>query len=670
VRAVVVHGHYYQPPREDPWLEAVEAEATAAPFHDWNERIERESYRAVTAARVPAADGRIARIENALAWTSFDVGPTLLEWLERETPETYAQVLAADRASRERLGYGNALAHPFHHVILPLASRRDKTTEVRWGIADFRRRFGRAPEGLWLPETAVDDETLDVLAQEGIAFTVLAPHQVARPPAHGLPVRYHTAAGRQVAVFVYDGPLSHDVAFGEALEDGVAWARRLLAGAGERPSVVAVATDGETYGHHHRFGEMALARMLAEVRSARGAALTNFAAVLAAHPPTDDATLVAPSSWSCAHGVERWRADCSCQVAPEKGWHQRWRAPLRKAVEWLAGELHAVYEREAGALFADPWAARDAYVGSFGLLGQGDPGFPATQAVRALSEAEVVRARELLEMERDALRMFTSCAWFFDDLGGLEPLQVLRYAAHAIEVAGLHAARLDAGFAQRLAGAVSNDPAVGDARRIYLDRARPALPPVARVAASFAAARRVVPGWPAERAYCYAVEERGDRLQITHRRTGRSWAYETSVHRGGELQVVVSVAAPGAKPVTLQVADLLERERSAVRATLTASLASRALAREDTIALQAGTADAAAVYARALSRALRVLAAGGAAAEAGDVTALLDLHTLHEWPVPFDAQTQFWRWWSALPGPEARALAPIARRLGFSAEET
>ena len=669
MRTIVVHGHYYQPPREDPWIEAIEAEATAAPYHDWNERIERESYRAVTAARVPSADGRIARIENALAWTSFDVGPTLLEWMEREAAETYAQVLAADRASRERLGFGNALAHPYHHIILPLASRRDKITEVRWGIADFRRRFARAPEGFWLPETAVDEETLDVLAAEGIAFTVLAPHQVARPPERGLPGRYRTATGRTIAVFVYDGPLSHDVAFGKALEDGVAWARRLLAGADDGPSLVAVATDGETYGHHHRFGEMALARMLTEVQGTRGALLSNFAAVLAAHPPTEDVALVAPSSWSCVHGVERWRADCGCRTEPAKGWHQRWRAPLREAVEWLARELHAVYGREAGALFADPWAARDAYVGSFGPSGEPDPWFAGTQAARALPEAEAIRARELLEMERDALRMFTSCAWFFDDVGGLEPLEVLRYAAHALELAGPHAERIEPGFVERLAGAVSNDPAIGDARRIYRERARPAIAPVARVAASFAVARRIVPGWRTDRTYCYAVAERGDRLQLTHHRTGRVWAYQTSVHRGGELHVAVSVAAYGGTPVVLQLAELFGRERLAVRAALTSAIAARALSADDTVALQAGTADAAAVYAGALVRALHALASGGTEAGARDVTALLDLLVLQGWPVPYDAQTGFWRWWSALPASEARALVPLARRLGFAAEE-
>src|SRR5512143_14397 len=461
MRAVVVHGHYYQPPREDPWLEVVEAEATAAPYHDWNERIERESYRAVAAARVAGRDGRIARIVDALEWTSFDFGPTLLNWLEREAPDTYAAVLAADAASRTRLGHGNALAHPYHHIILPLGSRRDKVTEVRWGVADFRRRFGREPAGFWLPETAVDDETLDVLAECGIAFTVLAPHQVQGAPPRGLPGRYRTGSGRRIALFAYDAGLSRDVAFGPALQDGVAWAARLVAGATEDPAVVSLATDGETFGHHHRFGEMALARMLCEVQRRKGVVLANFAAVLAAHPPTQDVRLLAPSSWSCAHGVERWRADCGCRVAPERGWHQRWRAPLRQAVDWLAGELHAVYEREGAPLLGDPWAARDAYGERGGPWLAPDPAFVAAMAPRPLSETEAVRAKELLEMERDALRMFTSCAWFFDDLGGLEPLQVLRYGAHAIELAGPAARGLEAGFGRRLAKAMSNDPKIG-----------------------------------------------------------------------------------------------------------------------------------------------------------------------------------------------------------------
>jgi len=458
VRSVVIHGHFYQPPREDPWLNQVAAEPSAAPYHDWNERIERESYRAVVAARVYAPDGRIAHIVNTLASISFNFGATLLEWLERETPGTYAAVLEADRASRARhAGHGNAIAMPYHHVIMPLASRRDKITEVRWGIADFRRRFGRGPEGMWLPETAVDPETLDVLAAEGIAFTILAPHQVEQAPADGSAGRYRTSGGRSIALFVYDGAISHDVAFGSLLKDASAWAERLLAPGkrGHERRLVAVATDGETYGHHHKFGEVALAWVLRELERRRDARVENFAAFLARHRPEQEVKLVAPTSWSCAHGVERWRADCGCRMAPERPTQQRWRAPLREALDWLAGELHARFEQEGGALFADPWAARDAY---------------------GTDRTADGRARELLEMERNALRMFTSCGWFFDDIAGIETIQILRYAARAIELAGADAPRLEAGVLERLARAQSNERAEGTGRDVYLNHVKRRVP--------------------------------------------------------------------------------------------------------------------------------------------------------------------------------------------------
>ena len=458
VRSIVIHGHFYQPPREDPWLNQVAAEPSAAPYHDWNERIERESYRAVVAARVYAPDGRIAHIVNTLASISFNFGATLLEWLERETPGTYAAVLEADRASRARhAGHGNAIAMPYHHVIMPLASRRDKITEVRWGIADFRRRFGRGPEGMWLPETAVDPETLDVLAAEGIAFTILAPHQVEQAPADGSAGRYRTSGGRSIALFVYDGPISHDVAFGSLLKDASAWAERLLAPGkrGHERRLVAVATDGETYGHHHKFGEVALAWVLRELERRRDARVENFAAFLARHRPEQEVKLVAPTSWSCVHGVERWRADCGCRMAPERSTQQRWRAPLREALDWLAGELHARFEQEGGALFADPWAARDAY---------------------GTDRTADGRARELLEMERNALRMFTSCGWFFDDIAGIETIQILRYAARAIELAGADAPRLEAGVLERLARAQSNERAEGTGRDVYLNHVKRRVP--------------------------------------------------------------------------------------------------------------------------------------------------------------------------------------------------
>ena len=406
-RSIVIHGHFYQPPRDDPWTGTIPREANAAPFHDWNERIEQECY------------GPLARA-GSLVSLSFDFGPTLFEWMEDAAPETYAAVLAADRAS------GNAIAMPYHHLILPLSPRRDKTTDVRWGIADFRRRFGREPEGMWLPETAVDDETLDVLAEEGIRFTILAPHQVERAPAGGLPGWYRTAAGRRIALFIYDGPLSHDVAFGPLVNDAAAWTGRLTSATAD---VVAIATDGETYGHHHKGGDVTLARLFQALAWRSDVRVENFAAVLARHPPRQEVGLVAPSSWSCPHGVERWRAECGCRAAPERPTQQRWRAPLRAALEWLSAEVRAIFEREG----------------------------------RALPTA----------LEHQLLRMFTSCGWFFDDIAGIESVIVLRSAARAIEFAGpSEAPRLEAGLLERLALAPSNDPAVGSGRELYLQRVK------------------------------------------------------------------------------------------------------------------------------------------------------------------------------------------------------
>ena len=399
-RSIVIHGHFYQPPRDDPRTGIIPVEINAAPDHDWNERIERECY---------------APIAPSLASLSFNFGPTLLDWMEHHAPDTYAAVVAADRAS------GNAVAMPYHHVILPLCPRRDKTTEVRWGIADFRRRFGREPEGMWLPETAVDHETLDVLAEEGIRFTILAPHQVERAPAGGLPGWYRTAAGGRIAIFTYDGGLSHGVAFGPLVNDAGAWMDRLTSAPGE---LVAIATDGETYGHHHKNGVATLARVVETIKT------ENFASFLARRPPVEEVRLVSPSSWSCPHGVERWRAECGCRAAPERATQQRWRAPLRAALDWLSSEVRAGYAAEGRAI-------------------------PAA-------------------LEHQLLRMFTSCGWFFDDIAGIESVIVLRSAARAIELAGPppEQARLEAGLLERLAQAPSNDPAVGSGRELYLQRVK------------------------------------------------------------------------------------------------------------------------------------------------------------------------------------------------------
>jgi hypothetical protein len=427
-------------------------------------------------ARVLDPDGNIAHRDNLYAAMSFDVGPTLFEWLETSAPTTYAAILEADKISAAKLGHGNAIAMPYHHTILPLASRRDKVTEVRWGIADFRRRFGREPEGMWLPETAVDEETLEVLAEEGIRFTVLAPHQVEFRSPSGMPLRFRGGRGRELALLIYDAVLSGEIAFGRLLSDGALLASRLAPVTPSGAELTAAATDGETFGHHHRFGEMALARAFRIVAERKETRIENFASFLARNPPRDTAVLVSPSSWSCTHGIERWRSDCGCRMAPPKSNSQAWRGPLRDALEWLAGELHEIFAREGRDLFSeDPWRVRDRYGGVMGMPRSEARAF-AAQAIKPPADAaRIDRACELLELERGALRMFTSCAWFFDDLARIETIQVLRYAAFAIELSG-DAARLEGGLLSRIGDATSNDPAKGTGRDIWNTKVKPRHP--------------------------------------------------------------------------------------------------------------------------------------------------------------------------------------------------
>lgn len=428
----VIHGHFYQPPRENPWTGQVDAEPSAAPDHDWNARITRECYRPL----IPVYQ-----------YLSFDFGPTLLDWLEREAPDVYLGVLAGN--------HGNAVAMPYHHIILPLATRRDKETEVRWGIADFRRRFGRAPTGFWLPETAVDRETLDVLAAEGLQFTILAPHQVSPPPERGLPGKIDLGNGRSIAVFVYSGQLSHDVAFGPLTTD----ADRLTEALERTPpgAVASIAVDGETFGHHHKGADRTLQTVVERLRHSGKTRVTNFSALLAGHPPLTAVDLVERTSWSCAHGIERWRAACGCRIHHDKPSQQAWRAPLRAAVDWLAAEIHALYEREGRDLPGGSWAFRDA-AGGTGPVPGGET------------------AARLIEMERGVLRAMTSCGWFFDDIAGIEGRQVLRYAAHAISLAGADSGRLEAGFIERLGDARSNDPDAGSAADVFRQSFQPVPP--------------------------------------------------------------------------------------------------------------------------------------------------------------------------------------------------
>jgi alpha-amylase/alpha-mannosidase (GH57 family) len=469
--SVVIHGHFYQPPRENPWTDQVPRQPSAAPYHDWNERIHDECYRAVVAARILDGEGRIARVINTLGWMSWDAGPTLLRWMEREKPATYRAFLDADATAVTRLGHGGAMAMPYHHIILPLASRREKVTEVRWGIADFRRRFRRDPAGMWLPETAVDMETLEVLAQEGIAFTVLAPRQVEAAPKRGSPGRVTLPGGRSISVFVYDGALSHDVGFGRLLKDSAQWTRRLVE-ASRRHELVAIATDGETFGHHHEWGDMALAATLDAVAAHPGLRLDNFASFLARHSPRKEISIVAPSAWSCSHGVDRWRLDCGCKDDPSRPTSQAWRRVLRAALSELADALHARFDKEGRALLEDPWIARDEYGAVLDGSDEERTAFVERHTAVPVDEAASSRIVDLLEMERDVLRMDTSCAWFFDDIARLEPLQNLAYAAHALDLLGPGGDELEERLVRRLADAVSNDPEAGDGARLWRRKVR------------------------------------------------------------------------------------------------------------------------------------------------------------------------------------------------------
>jgi hypothetical protein len=693
--SLVIHAHFYQPPRENPFFDEVEVEQGAAPFHDWNERIERECYRAVVAARVPDSRGRIARLVNTLEWISFNVGPTLFEWMERHAPDTYQAILAADRASVLRLGHGNAIAQPYHHAILPLASRRDKVTEVRWGIADFRRRYGREPEGMWLPETAVDDETLDVLAQEGIRFTILAPHQVVVPPPNGCPGRYITASGREIALCMYDGDISHGVAFGGLVRDANQWLRAIeqaestegvphATAAGIRPTthtprsmaseprprelrLVSLATDGETYGHHHKFGEMALARVIEATRE-REMRVENFASFLARHPAVDDVRLVPRTSWSCAHGVERWRANCGCRLDGVKYPSQAWRAPLRTAVEELAAGLHAIFEREGQSLLGDVWAARDAY----GAVVSTDDAVNRARYLdghvrTGLTAAERTRALELLEMERDALRMYTSCGWFFDDIGGIEAKQVLGYALRALTLS--HAAsELEPAFRSTLSLARSNDAQTGTGAHVFASLVH-AVPAEGRAAAAARALRELQLDPEDNLPIGIDVAGKGSPVTVVSHRTLRSRSFGVERLSLTAHDVRFSVTAldePGAQAAEVALPELPERARYAIRAAFKRMLLPKCLTPDELRALAEGDVTLRSVLALALTRTVAALSPAPSPDALLTLDEIMDLFEQLESAIPFDTQTAFWRLWSRAEGDTVELLRPFASRLGFS----
>ncbi len=507
-RYICIHGHFYQPPRENPWLECIELQDSAYPFHDWNERITAECYEPNATARILDEQGHIARIVNNYSRISFNFGPTLLSWLEQSAPEVYAAILQADGESQKRFsGHGSALAQAYNHMIMPLANRRDKVTQIRWGIADFRHRFGRKPEGLWLPETAVDLETLDILVDHGIHFTILSPYQAGRFRKRGgrnwhdivgghidptRPYEQHLPSGRRIVLFFYDGPISQGIAFEDLLQRGENLAHRLLGAFSDQrnwPQLVHLATDGESYGHHHVHGEMALAYALQLIAQDENVQLTNYGHYLQCHRRPPHVEIVENTAWSCSHGVERWRGNCGCNSGGHPGWNQQWRGPLCAALDWLRDTMISEYEQAAGQLFKDPWAARDDYISVIlDRSGTNVRRFLRRHAVSPLSDEQTVMALSLLELQRHAMLMYTSCGWFFDELSGIETVQVIMYAGRVVQLAEkLFEKPVEEAFMQRLAEAKSNLPEHGDGRQIYLKWVRPARVDLAKVTAHYAA---------------------------------------------------------------------------------------------------------------------------------------------------------------------------------------
>jgi len=526
-RYVCVHGHFYQPPRENPWLESIELQDSAYPYHDWNERITAECYAANAVSRILDSDKLITQIGNNYSKISFNFGPTLLSWLEIYAPAVYSAIIEADRESRELYsGHGSALAQPYNHMIMPLATKRDRYTQVIWGIRDFQHRFGRDPDGMWLPETAVDIETLEVIAELGIKFTILAPRQAQRVRQIGkkewqdindctidptMAYSCRLPSNRYIALFFYDDPISRAVAFEGLLSNGEQFARRIESAFSEEsncPQIVNIATDGETYGHHHRHGDMALAYALNYIETSNLARITNYGEYLEKHSPEYEVEIIENTSWSCVHGVERWRNDCGCSSGRNHRWNQSWRAPLREALDWLRNTLDPKYEEYGNKLFKDPWRTRDDYIQV--ILDRSVPNveeFLKKHTVNNLEAAQKIEALKLLELQRHAMLMYTSCGWFFDELSGIETVQIIQYAGRVVQLAReLFGDDIENRLLEKLELAKSNIRKQGDGRRIYDKFVKPAMVDLNWVAAHYAASSLFEEYDEETPVHCYGVK--------------------------------------------------------------------------------------------------------------------------------------------------------------------
>jgi alpha-amylase/alpha-mannosidase (GH57 family) len=536
---IAIHGHFYQPPRENPWLDIIETEESAYPFHDWNERIALECYRPNAHARILDGKGKILEIVNNYSSINFNFGPTLLPWLEKHFLSVYQKILEADHESLRRFGHGNAIAQVYDHIIMPLANERDKETEVLWGMADFEERFHRKPEALWLPETAVNYATLQILVKHGMRYLILSPYQALRVRPFGgkkwtdvlqgrivttQPYRcfMRDASGKKLSdqyidLFFYNGIISKEVAFGDLLKDGTLFSDRFVQfqqESKERPQLIHIATDGETYGHHKKFGDMALAFALGKGFPTKGFEVINYGAFLKRYPPVyeveiDEGPKGEGTSWSCAHGVGRWKEDCGCSTGGKPGWNQKWRKPLREALDFLRDELSLVFEREGEKIFQDVWKARNGYIEVIlHRSPEGIKNFFDQYGANNLDEKGWIKGLKLLEMQRHALQMYTSCGWFFADLAGLETILVLQHAARAIQLAEEITGReIEKKFIEHLSEAKSNLPEMGSGDQVYQRLVKPKRVTPEKIVNHFAISSLFDGGGGEKKIFSYQVEK-------------------------------------------------------------------------------------------------------------------------------------------------------------------
>ncbi len=530
---LTIHGHFYQPPRENPWLETIEIQDSATPFHDWNARVTAECYTPNSVSKIVTQDNKILDIVNNYSYISFNFGPTLLSWLEQYCPYSYERIIKADVESASRNnGHGNAIAQVYNHMILPLANDKDKHTQIIWGIKDFQYRFGRTPEGMWLAETACDDATLEALIDCGIKFTILSPHQAKAvrkltaenkekwsdvswgniDPARAYRYFAKSDKTKHIDLFFYDGPISKSVAFDELLVDGNKFISKLKNGVSKERNynqLVHIATDGESYGHHTKFGDMALSYILKARVKDEGFEITNYANFLEQEGVQYEVDIKDVSSWSCAHGVGRWCDDCGCSTGGGYGWNQKWRKPLREALDYVRDELIKIYEDQAGIYLKEPWAARNDYIDVIlDRCKNSISKFLEKHQRYQLEKPDITKVLKLLEMQRQAMLMYTSCGWFFSEISGLETTQIMKYAARAMQLASCFTSNdIEANFKEILAKAQSNIYGFGTGKDVYEKFVKPSIVNIKQIAALWAISSMHSNIDDCSSLYCYNIKK-------------------------------------------------------------------------------------------------------------------------------------------------------------------